>query len=162
MFIKKFFELFDFKNWQLITKNNQIFLAEFYVNDIHYQCSISNFNTIKKSWQIAFYKIDTDLKVYVNLTSDYTSKNANKVFSNVIDIVDSFIKEYNPNLLIWISEEYDRNNLYERFGKLLNKKYGFTYGFKFLNKQTSDCLYYATKYNIMKTMLLVQKIKKII
>src|ERR1035437_5393698 len=149
--VKKFFEMFDFKNWRLVMDTADFFTGEFILNSIKYQSIIQKIDDNYDAWQIDFAKIDKNGMVYTTLTADYKQINSNKVFSNVMDIAFSFIEEKKPKLLIWKSIDNDRHFLYRKFGEVLAEKYGYTHHYLHYEGDLSKCVYYATTYSNDKT-----------
>ena len=145
--IKRFFEIFNTKNWSWIQQDDIAYEAEFIVKGIKYRCRISNLRKTLDIWDLTFTKIDKDLNVIMTLTGDHT--NSSRVFSNIIDIVEKFISIKQPSVIIWQSSTAERNNLYMMFGKHL-VKFGYLFHYKYYENM-NNILYYVTKYSQKKT-----------
>jgi hypothetical protein len=115
-YLKKIFELFDFKNYKQISYSfGKKYL--FQINNNVYECVFDEiFDNVYNHY---FYLIEDDKKMF-NLINN---KNNNlKVFSNIRNISLDFLNEnIYVSLIVFSSYETERNDLYTLYAQSLRK-----------------------------------------
>jgi|SRR6478735_802696 len=122
--IKKFKEfineMFNFSNYELESITANKITYKFILNDIVYKVYFNNINENNlEHYHLSFCMMDINNNEEYSLL--YNTKKSLKVFSNVKNITENFIKERNIDLLIFDSLEKEREFLYLEFTKSLVK-----------------------------------------
>jgi len=143
-YVKKLFELFDTKNYKYIEydkiKKRHVF--QFEIDNYKYLCYLNNMTL--NSYYLSFCLIDENNIEKYNIINDENIQKF-KVFGNVKNIVDDFIKNKNIDFLGFVCLENERQWLYIDYGKYLASTFNMNL---FSKRDKNRTFYWVSSKNI--------------
>ncbi len=112
-------------------KSNEQWRATFIIDKIPYEAKMSNFTDIDEEdqdeWEVEFYIDFQWARKNQMKTAQGISKTGNQfqILATVVKAFDEFLKKQKPFAFAFSAKEKSRQRLYDRFAKIIPKKYPY-------------------------------------
>ena len=101
------------KNWKYLTNSNNRVVADFQINNLIYTF-IANDLENDSTWDIEFRTDPIDDNAKIDSYGITNTGNQYAVYVTILDLINKFVQQHDPEVMIWQAEEPNRKKLYLR------------------------------------------------